>query len=142
MIRGPELEKLLRELRPTYVALVKAETDLKKDEVRQTMRVRVAVEAQAGDARGAIADRARAFDIERDAMLAILGAAHAEQKRLGRRPSALQLIKRIRDRVAGTGKAVPIAEQDALDAAHHAETVRQRHAAWTAACLATTGFPN
>lgn len=141
MSRAADIEKALRDLRPTYVALRKAWDDLKKDEVRQTMNVRVKVEAQASAAREIIGDRAREIGIESvEGMITILDVAHTKAKRFGRKPTYRQIVVGVRDRLDGYQKALPIADQEAVDAAAHAETVRKRRDAAAAASFAVTGY--
>ena len=142
MIRGTDLEKALRDLRPIYAALMKAEADSKLDEVASNLNVRGAVDNAIASARADIATRARVLPMEFEALLAILGAQHTLAKKLKRKPSTGQIAKLIQGRVAGYADAIPVADEKAAIAAAAANDVRQRYDAWRAACRAVTGFPS
>jgi len=144
MMRDPELDQAIAELRPVYAKMRAERTKLSYEKVRNDLNVEAAVKAYVRELASEIALRAERICLDYHAFLAILAADADEirRSRANRKPSARQMTAALEAKRKNCAAHVVTTEAALVRAKSDFRKAKRRDTAAREACRAYTGFSN
>ena len=144
MMRDPQLDQAIAEIRPVFAKFRAEKAKLKHEKVRNDLNLEAAVKSYVRELASEIGLRADRIRLDYDAFIAILAtdADEIKRSRINRRPSARQMTVALEEQRKGCAAHVETtkAALARADADYH-EAVRLNAAA-REACRAYTGYSN
>ena len=144
MMRDPELDQAIVELRPVYAKMSAEREKLGEDKVRSDLNVEAAVKAYVRELASEIALRAERIRLDDHAFLAIL-ASDADQisrSKAKRNPSSRQMTAALEAKRKNCAAHVVTTEAALIRAKSDFRKAKRRDAAAREACRAYTGYSN